>query len=302
LKLEVYGLRLPEVKPGDDLALLILEAIRREANGIEEGDIIVVTSKVLSKAHGLLIDIRAVQPRGEARRIAEKTGMDPKVVQVILDNSDNLLFAVPFRRFVERGFIDIQRIARREEMALRAIEKVPGLLIVRRDGEVYSNAGLDFSNRPEGIASIPPPDPDKHARELRRRLMEATGKRVAVIISDTEIAAFTGTLDLARGSSGIEVISKKFGDPDRFGKPKFGGVDNIAHELACTAALLMGQTSEGIPVVLVRGLKYASSEEGVSDHSISPAIVRRILKETVRETLKVVGVRRIIHSILSWAF
>ena len=266
MKVEMFGLCLPEVKPGDDLAGIIVEAAVREAGGIMEGDIIVVTSKVVSKAYGFLINIDEVKPGGRAMEIAEKTGMDPKMVQAVLDNSDEILFAVPFRRLVEKGIIEIERVACDKKHAYEAISRVPCLLIVRRGGQIYSDAGLDCSNHPEGTASIPPPDPDEYARKIRRKIKELTGKEVPVIISDTEGAPFVGSLDLARGSSGIEVISKKFGAADRYGKPKFGGVDHIANELACASALLMGQTDEGIPTVIIRGLKYNRSEEGAYHH------------------------------------
>jgi len=90
LKVEIFGLSLPEVKPGDDLARIIVEAAEREAGGIMEGDIIVVTSKIVSKAYSFLINIDEVKPGSRALEIAEKTGMDARMVQVILDNSDEI--------------------------------------------------------------------------------------------------------------------------------------------------------------------------------------------------------------------
>ena len=134
------------------------------------------------------------------------------------------------------------------------IDKIPCILCVQRGKQFYSDAGLDFSNHPEGVVSIPPPDPDSYAKELRKRITEATGKETAVIISDTEgVIGLPGSLDIARGSSGIEVLLRSFGELDRFNKPKFAGADNIPNELACASALLMGQTHEGIPAVLIGG-------------------------------------------------
>ncbi len=299
MKVELFGLSLPEVKPGDNLARMLVESCEEEANGIQDGDILVVTSKIISKAYGLLIKIEEEKPGAKALEIAGKTGMNPKMVQAILDNSEEILLAIPFLRLVEKGLINLEHIARDKERAYQVVREIPCLLIVKRGDHIYSDAGLDFSNHPKGIVSIPPENPDKYAREIRERIKEITGREVAVIISDTEVTPFIGSLDLARGSSGIEVVSRRFGDPDRYGKPKFGGIDNIVDELACASALLMGQTSEGIPAVLIRGLKYVRSEEGVSTYSLSPDRIKAIIKEIIKETIKIVGARRILRFMLS---
>ncbi|RLG98565.1 F420-dependent oxidoreductase [Candidatus Bathyarchaeota archaeon] len=299
MKVEMFGLSLPEVKPGDDLARILVDSCVKEAGGIRDGDILVVTSKIVSKAHGLLIKVGEVKPGVKALKIAKKTGMDPKMVQAVLDNSDEILFAVPFMKLVEKGLINIECVAQDKERAYQAVRKIPCLLIVRRGGQIYSDAGLDFSNHPEGIASIPPEDPDEYAKELREEIRGITGKEVAVIISDTEVAPFVGSLDLARGASGIEVVSRKFGELDRYGKPKFGGVDHVANELACASALLMGQTSEGIPAVLIRGLKYVKSEEGISSYSLSSKTVRAIIKEIIKQTIRITGIKSILRLMFS---
>lgn len=299
MKVEMIGLSLPEIKPGDDLAKIIVEAALRDAGGIAEGDVIVVTSKIVSKAYGFLVNVDKVKPSKRALEVAKKSGMDPKMVQAILDNSDEILFAIPFQRLVEKGVIKIEHVACDIKRAYEAISKVPCLLVVRRGDQIYSDAGLDFSNHPEGVASIPPPNPDKYARSIRKKIRELAGKDVSVIISDTELAPFIGSLDLARGSSGIEVVSKKFGATDRYGKPKFGGVDHIANELACASALLIGQTSEGIPAVIIRGLKYNRSEEGISSYALKRDIAKAIMREIFKQTIKVIGLKTVLKTILS---
>ena len=293
MKIELFGLVLPEVCPGDDLVGMIVDAAGKVAGGIEDRDVLVVTSKVVSKAYNLLIKMEKVEPKSEALRIAKKTGMDPRMVQAVLDNSEEILFAMPYRRLVEKGLIDITIVSKDLGRAHEVIDKIPCILCVRRDKQFYSDAGLDFSNHPEGVVSVPPRDPDSYAKELRKRITEATGKEVAVVISDTEgVIGLAGSLDIARGSSGIEVLARSFGEMDRFNKPKFAGADNIPSELACASALLMGQTAEGIPVVLVRGLKYNKSEKGILDYSMTSKEYRNVLKEIVRESARVIGVRR----------
>lgn len=287
----MFGLRLPEVRPGDDLVKLILESASREAGGLEDGDILAVTSKIVSKAYGFLVELDKINPSKRALKIAEETGGDPRFIQAVLDNSDELLFVLPFSKLVEKGVINIERMSKNLARAYEAIEKAPYKLIVRRGGQTYSSAGLDTSNHPEGVASVPPKDLDKFAREIRGRILELTGKEVAVIITDTEMWISFGSLDLARGSSGIEVVSKSFGEPDLYGKPKFGGVDCVAHEIACASALLMGQTNEGIPAVIVRGYKYVKSEKGISDYQLKPEAIRIAVKETVKSSVKVLGLK-----------
>ena len=291
MKVELYGLRLPEVKPGDDLARLVVDAASEEAGGIRNGDVLVVTSKVISKAYGFLIRLSEVKPSMKALRIAEKTGMDPRFIQAVLDNSDEVLFVLPFAKLVEKGVIRTEKMSRNIAGVYEAIKKAPYTLIVRRGGQIYSDAGLDSSNHPEGVVSVPPENMDDYAREIRRRILELTGRRVAVVVTDTEMWVSLGSLDFARGSSGIEVIHRGFGDPDLYGKPKFGGVDCIADEIACASALLMGQTDEEIPAVIIRGYKYAESEEGVSDYQLSGDAVRHAVKEIVESSIRILGFR-----------
>jgi len=289
LKIELYGLRLPEVKPGDDLARLLVDAVSEEAGGIEDGDVLVVTSKVISKAYGFLIRLDEVKPSGRALRIAEKTGGDPRFIQAILDSSDEVLFVFPFVKLIEKGMIRMEKISRNIEGAYEAIKRAPYTLIVRRGGQIYSDAGLDSSNHPEGVMSIPPKNLDEYAWEIRRRIKELTGRKVAVVITDTEMWFSLGSLDFARGSSGIEVIRKGFGDLDLYGKPKFGGVDCVADEIACASALLMGQTDEGIPAVIIRGYRYVESEEGVLDYRLSVDVIRYAVKEIIMSSIRILG-------------
>ena len=289
MKIELYGLRLPEVKPGDDLARLLIDAASSEAGGIRNGDVLVVTSKVVSKAYGFLIRLDEVKPSKRALRIAEKTGGDPRFIQAVLDNSDEVLFILPFAKLVEKDVIRIERMSRNIAGAYEAIKRIPYILIVRRGGQIYSDAGLDFSNHPEGVVSVPPENMDEYAREIRRRILELTGRKVAVIITDTEMWISFGSLDFARGSSGIEVIHKGFGNSDLYGKPKFGGVDCIAHEIACASALLTGQTDEGIPAVIVRGYKYVESEESISDYQLSGNAMKLAVKEIIKSSINILG-------------
>ena len=291
VKVEMFGLKLPKVKPGDDLVKLILDEALREVGGVKDGDVIVITSKVISKAYNFLIKLDEVKPSKRALKMAKKLNMDPRFIQAVLDQSDEILFVFPFYELVKEGIINIEKVSKDLRGAYEALKKIPYMLVVRRDNQICTDAGLDFSNNPEGILSALPRNLDKIAREIRGRIMELTGKDVAVVISDTEVWLSLGSLDFARGSSGIEVVSRDFGELDLYGKPKFGGVDHVVHEIACAAALLMGQTAEGIPVVIIRGYKYRKSEEGVSDYQIAPDKVREVIRKIMKSSIKALGLK-----------
>ena len=131
----------------------------------------------------------------------------------------------------------------------------------------------------------------KLAKKFRKEILERTRNEVAVIITDTEGISPLGTLDFARGVSGIQINAQQLGEADLYGKPKYGGMDSIVDEIACASALLMGQTREGIPCVIMRGFKYNKSEEGISDYRINPDIIRKVIKEIIKHSVKALGWR-----------
>jgi coenzyme F420-0:L-glutamate ligase/coenzyme F420-1:gamma-L-glutamate ligase len=148
-----------------------------------------------------------------------------------------------------------------------------------------------------------PENPDRAAKDIRARLKAGCGKEFAVILADTEMIPF-GTMDFAVGSSGISPVSKMFGQKDLFGRPKFGGIDLVAHELASASALVFGQTGAGIPVVVIRGYEYEVSETENISNTLLPSVeggVARAIKATLRatacsRTLK----QRLLLTIASW--
>lgn len=290
MKLEILGLKLPEIEPGANLVKLIVNEAGLEADGIRDGDILAIASKVVSKAYGFLIELEKINPSKMALKIAQKTRGDPKFIQAVLDHSDQILFVFPFSEIFDE-ITNVEKISKDPVKAYQAMEKAPSKLIVARNKQIYSSAGIDTSNHPEGIASFPPENPDEIAKEIRQQIKEATGCEVAVILTDTEFGLFFGTLDFARGSSGIEVITKNFGEFDLYGKPKFGGVDALVDELACASALLMRQTAEGVPVVIIRGYEYNKSEEGVLDYHLDPKIIKKATRRIMKYSIKLLGLR-----------
>ncbi|MEM3938434.1 MAG: coenzyme F420-0:L-glutamate ligase [Desulfurococcaceae archaeon] len=291
LKVELFGLRLPEIRPGDDLVEAILKAASIDGVKLQDYDVLVVTSKVLSKALGLLVNIEDVKPSRKAYRIARRAGSDPRFVELLLRESDGIVVAVPFKKLVEKGVVDVRFLSEEPSKAVKALELYPTIFLTIRDGMLWSESGIDTSNHPHGVYSIPPRNLDEIAKQISEEIFRRTGKKVAVVISDTELFPW-GAMDVARGSYGIKPVKMEFGEPDSYGKPKFGGVDNIAFVVSSAAALLMGQRGEGIPVVIVRGLKYEWSDEGVNKTLAMRMSPKRLLKaflETVKHTIIVLG-------------
>ncbi|MEM0050697.1 MAG: coenzyme F420-0:L-glutamate ligase [Desulfurococcaceae archaeon] len=291
LKVELFGLRLPEIRPGDDLVEVVLKAASVDGIGLQDYDVLVITSKVLSKALNLLVNIEDVKPSRKAYRIARRAGLDPRYVELLLRESDRIVAAVPFKKLIERGIIDVRFLSKELSKAIKALELSPTIFLTIRDGMLWSESGIDTSNHPHGVYSIPPRNLDEIAKQISEEILRRTGKRVAVVISDTELFPW-GAMDVARGSYGIKPMKMEFGEPDSYGKPKFGGVDNIALMVSSAAALLMGQRDEGIPVVIIRGLKYEWSDEGVNKMLVTRMSLKMLLKallETVKHTIIVLG-------------
>ena len=208
-------------------------------------------------------------------------------VELILKHSKRIVAAIPATELLlSAGY---HKMMKSPKSALEVLKKDPVILVVEnKQGKLCTDAGLDTSNTPYGIASYPPPDPDKEARLLRERIEKLTNKKVAIVVTDTEaMVTRLGSIDIAVGSSGIRAVKREFGQLDLYGKPKYGGVDIVVDEIAAAAALLMGQTSEGIPVVIIRGLKLERDcKEGVKDIIIPPKMLTRGIKATLFLTFK----------------
>ncbi|MCL5068727.1 MAG: coenzyme F420-0:L-glutamate ligase [Thaumarchaeota archaeon] len=263
-QLSLFGLQtIPEVKPGDDLVRIILGACEKEGIILHENDIVVITSKIVSKAENSIVDLSKVVPSRKAKSIARLTGKDPVEVEIILGETEKISGVIPVKKIMNSYPAITGNLSTDKEAAARAVAKVPSMLLTQtKQGLLATDAGLDYSNNPEGTASLLPNDPIVSARKIREGFKKVSGKNVAIVLTDTEIAYrnLYGSTEVAIGFSGIRPVSQRFGSKDRFGREKFGGADVIVDELACAAALLEGQTSEGVPVVIVRGLEYEKAD------------------------------------------
>jgi len=220
---------MPLVRPGDDLAGLIRHALAPAGLSLAAGDVLVVAQKVVSKAEGRLVRLESVAPSDEARRLAERAGKDPRLVEVILSES-------------------------REVLRVR-----DNLIITRhRLGLVMANAGVDRSNvegAGEGeVVLLLPEDPDASCARLGAALVGDGGPHVGVIINDSVGRAWRrGQIGTAIGCWGLEALQDLRGRPDLFGRALQVSEAAMADQLASLAGLLQGQADEGRPVVLVRG-------------------------------------------------
>jgi coenzyme F420-0:L-glutamate ligase/coenzyme F420-1:gamma-L-glutamate ligase len=223
---------LPEIQVGDDLSDQIANAARKARLSFKNGDILVIAQKVVSKAEGAVASLATISPSSKALAIAERHKKDPRLVEVILQES---------RRLVRTD---------------------PVLICETHHGYVCANAGVDHSNVPgEDSVTVLPRDPDLSAKKLAAALLQRTRKRIAVIISDTFGRAWRlGLTNVAIGAAGLPVLMDLRGTRDCHGKPLTATVLAVADELAAAAGLLMGK-SEGAPVILIRGYRYKSLNE-----------------------------------------
>ena len=303
-KIEVLGLQtIPQIKHGDNLAEIITKCSNDEVGGLKDKDIIVLTSKIVSKALGRTRKLSEVVPGKKALAISARTGKDAKWLQMIFDEGHQILGILPFRGIIKQHIVGVSKDS---ECSRELIEHEQAVCVTKSKGGRFHtcDAGIDGSNHPPGVVSLMPEDPDAEARKIRGQIQQLTGKQVAVILADTEMVPF-GTMDFAVGSSGIEPVSKRFGQKDLFGRPKFGGIDVVAFELTAASALVFGQTAASIPVAVIRGFEYEISEtENISNTwvpQISGTELAKAIKATMRATAYAQGPKtRLLLKIASW--
>lgn len=219
-----------EISPGSDLGLIIYTALQTRQLELREGDILVVTQKIVSKAEGRIVQLDDVEPSDFARRFAEEYQKDAAHVEIVLRES--------------------QRIVRMDHGVL--ISETP-------HGFICANAGVDESNVNGARAlTLLPVDPDASARILRTRLQQLAGEGfdIAVIISDTWGRPWReGQVNMAIGVAGMEALTDYRGQRDSYGYEMHASVIAVADELAAAAELVMGKVDR-VPVALIRGYRY----------------------------------------------
>ena len=242
---------MPMVQTGDDLPALILSVLADASESLCDGDIVCLAQKIVSKAEGRLIPLAEVKPSANALALAEQTEKDPRLVELVLQESDEVL------------------------------RSKPGVLIVRhRLGIVGANAGIDQSNvdHSDGeTALLLPKDPDQSALRIRNALQESTGRRLGVLITDSHNRPWRlGTVGSAIGASGLTVLDDHRGGEDMYGRELKVTLINRADALASAATLVMGETTEATPLAIVRGLEAENTTQSARE------IVRPLAEDLFR--------------------
>jgi coenzyme F420-0:L-glutamate ligase / coenzyme F420-1:gamma-L-glutamate ligase len=246
---------LPEIRPGDDLSALILKAVEASGLTLEDGDVLVVAQKAVSKAEGLLVNLSTIEPSPLAVSFAAEYAKDARQVEVVLREA--------------------RRIVRMER----------GVLIVEtRHGLVCANAGVDASNiEGEEVVSLLPVDPDASAERLLDALKAATGRRLGLVISDTFGRPWReGQTNIAIGVAGMQAVRSYIGQTDPTGYELRVTALCVADELASAAELVMGKVDR-VPVAIVRGFPFElpGSAEGEW-----PAGARSIVRPPERDLFR----------------
>ncbi|MEJ5225255.1 MAG: coenzyme F420-0:L-glutamate ligase [Anaerolineales bacterium] len=234
---------IPFIRPGDNLADIVVAALAKTGIELADNDILVFAQKVISKAEGRLVNLVTVTPSPAAQELAAKTEKDPRLAELILRESNEILRARPGTAIVEH-----------------------------RIGFVSANAGIDHSNvAGDGDAGeewvlLLPQDPDASARQLREQIHSITGKTIGVMIIDSHGRAWRlGTVGVAIGLAGVPGLVDLRGQKDLFDYTLKITVIGAADELAAAASLVMGQAAEGTPVVHVRGFNYPLRESSIKE-------------------------------------
>lgn len=237
---------LPEVRKGDDLVALITAAAGA-GPGIESNDVLVVTQKIVSKAEGRLVTLAEITPSAKAKRLAAETEKDPRLAELILRESRQVV---------------------RQRGSVLITETVHGL--------ICANAGIDASNVGQGVVSLLPEDPDRSAHELREGIKERAGADVAVIISDTFGRPWReGHANVAIGLAGMLPFVPYIGQVDPHGYELRVSTLAVADEIAAAAELAMGKLDR-VPVAIVRGYDYPRGEGSA----------RQILRDAERDLFR----------------
>lgn len=223
---------IPRVRPGDDLARVLIAACTAGGMAPADNDVLVVAQKIVSKAEGRIVDLATVRPSARAKTLAAEVNKDARLVEVILNESR------------------------------RVVRHRPGVLIVEhRLGFVMANAGVDRSNVDPDLGAEPvlllPENPDASASVLRDRLAAHFGTTIGVIISDSFGRAWRrGTVGVALGVAGLPALMDMRGRPDLYGRALRVTQTGFADEIAAAATLVMGEADEAQPAVLVHGLSW----------------------------------------------
>lgn len=237
----VFGLKTGLVRDGDDVAARIIATAKTAScGGIRDGDIIVLAESMVATAEGRVVPLDAVTPSDRAREYAARYLMDPRVAEVVLSESDEVVGGIPH------------------------------FLLSMKGGTLLPNAGVDGSNAPKGCLVPLPADPDASALRIRKEVERRTGRKVGVIVADSRTHAMrSGCSGVAIGCSGIPSVIDDRGRSDLYGNTLEVTKRAVADNIASAAELVMGEADEGVPAAVIRGLGLPISDDAIGVESIN---------------------------------
>jgi len=229
--IQIIGIKgIPIIKKGDNVAQIIINSIKKQKINLKNKDVIVIAQSIISRAEGRIINWTKINPSQKAIELSKEVKKDPKIVQLILDESVSIVRKAPERLIVEL-----------------------------ESGIICANSGIDRSNSGGAeLVTLLPTNPDKSADKIREKIKQILGVDVGIIISDTHGRPFrNGAINIALGISGFKNGIKSYiGKKDLFKYTLETSIINVVDELASAAELVMGESNEGVPVVLIRGYDF----------------------------------------------
>lgn len=281
----------PEDGSGRTAGSFFADLIDDRGIELNDKDILVLSSKVVGILEGARVRLDDVRPSRKARILGRVFHKDPRKVQLIME-SGRVLIVVPMKWIIR--IPSVRRMMERRSAnpaAMRAgFERTNSYeFVVSAHAAYLDDAGIDYSNLPGGFVSLLPSDPCATAGKIRAEIMERFGKDVAVIITDTVVSVGrVGSQDVAIGYAGIDPVTRVTFSDDLFGVPRSGGVDILVDSIAGMAGLVMGQTTERSPAVVVRGVDYLpepEDEEGMAALAYPPGAQWRMAVYTIVATV-----------------
>ena len=232
-KIELFGIKTPLIRPGNDMGSVLISSIRESGMNIMDGDVVVLAESAVATAEGRLFDLNDVEVGKKASELGLKYAVDPREMELILGECDEI------------------------------IGGVPGAVLTITKGNLSPNAGIDGSNAPPDCVVLLPEDPASSADRIRKQLEAAFSCRLGVIVGDSRTQPMRlGCVGIALGCSGLRPVEDARGSKDLFGKELTITSKATADNLVSAAQLIMGEAGEGIPAVVVRGL------DGIADGDV----------------------------------